>query len=47
MQSAGFADVAQKQTPIEGALEGWNKLRESIRQLSDAVTSGRRTKLKV
>jgi hypothetical protein len=39
MQTAGFADgVKQKQTIIDAALEGWSKLRESVRQLS-----GRRT----
>jgi hypothetical protein len=39
MQIAGFADVVeQNQTPIDAALEGWSKLRESVRQFS-----GRRT----
>ena len=39
MQMAGFADaVEQKPTLIDTALEGWNKLRDSVRQLS-----GRRT----
>jgi hypothetical protein len=47
MQSAGFADVVEKQTPMAGAIEGWNKLREGIRQLSDAMASGRRAKPKV
>ena len=39
MQVAGFSDAVEaKPTPIDGALESWNKLRASIRQLS-----GRRT----
>jgi hypothetical protein len=39
MQMAGFSDaVEQKPTLIHTALEGWNKLRDSVRQLS-----GRRT----
>ena len=39
MQKAGFSDaVEQKPTLIDTALEGWNKLRDSVRQLS-----GRRT----
>ena len=43
MQSAGFADVEQVQTPLDGAIETWSKLRESIRQLSGMLTSGPRT----
>ena len=31
MQSAGFANGEQKQTPIDGAFESWSKLRESVR----------------
>ena len=46
MQSAGFADVEQKQTPIDGAFESWSKLRESVRQLSGMLTSGRRMRSK-
>jgi hypothetical protein len=46
MQVAGFADVEEKQTPIDGALQSWSKLRDSIRQLSEAVTSPRRTRSK-
>jgi len=47
MQSAGFADGEQKQTPIDGAFESWSKLRESVRQLSGMLTSARRTRSKV
>jgi len=47
MQSAGFADVEQKQTPIDVAFESWSKLRESVRQVSEMLTSGRRTRSKV
>ena len=47
MQSAGFADVEQKQTPLDGTSESWGKLRESIRQLSQMLTSGRRMRSKV
>lgn len=47
MQSAGFADVEQKQTPLDGALESWGKLRESVRQLSGMLTSGRGSRSKV
>jgi hypothetical protein len=43
MQSAGFADVEQVQTPLNGAIQTWSKLRESIRQLSGMLTSGPRT----
>ncbi|MGO9169240.1 MAG: hypothetical protein ACLP56_20420 [Candidatus Sulfotelmatobacter sp.] len=46
MQSAGFADVEQKQAPVDGAFESWSKLRESVRQLSGMLTSGRRTRSK-
>jgi hypothetical protein len=46
MYSAGFADVDQVQTPLDGAIQTWNKLRESIRQLSGMLTSGPRTTLK-
>jgi hypothetical protein len=35
MQVAGFSDVVeQKPTLIDTALEGWSKLRASVRQLS-------------
>ena len=47
MQSAGFADVEQKQTPLDGAFESWRKLRASVRTLSGMLTSGRRTGSKV
>jgi hypothetical protein len=47
MQSAGFADVEQKQIPLDGALESWRKLRDSVRQLSGMLTSGRRMRSKV
>jgi hypothetical protein len=47
MQSAGFADVEQKQAPMDGAFESWSKLRDSVRQLSGMFTSARRTKSKV
>ena len=40
MQSAGFADVEPK--TLDGALESWRKLRDSVRQLSGMLTSGRR-----
>jgi hypothetical protein len=43
MQSAGYSDVKEKQTPIDAAFE---TLRESIRQLSGMLTSGRRTRPK-
>jgi hypothetical protein len=39
MQMAGFSDLVEpKPTLIDTALEGWNKLRDSVRQIS-----GRRT----
>ena len=38
MKSAGFADVEQKQTPIDVAFE---RLWESVRQISGMLTSGR------
>lgn len=41
MQSAGFADVETKSTPVDGMMESWGRLRESIRQLSEVVSSGR------
>jgi hypothetical protein len=47
MQSAGFADVEPKQTPLDGAFESWGKLRESVRQLSGMLTSGRGSRSKV
>ena len=47
MQSAGFADVEQKQTALDGAVESWSKFRNSVRQLSGMLTSGRRTRSKV
>ena len=47
MQSAGFADVEQKQIPLDGAFESWRKLRDSVRQLSGMLTSGRRMISKV
>jgi hypothetical protein len=47
MQSAGFADVEQKQIPLDGAFESWRKLRDSVRQLSGMLTSGRRMRSKV
>jgi hypothetical protein len=47
MQSAGFADVERKSTPVDGVMESWSRLRESIRQLSEVVTSGRRSRSKV
>jgi hypothetical protein len=47
MQSAGFADVEQKQTPMDAAFESWSKLRDSVRQLSGMLTSARRTKSKM
>jgi len=35
MQMAGFSDaVERKPTLVDTALEGWNKLRDSVRQLS-------------
>ncbi|MFZ0862219.1 MAG: hypothetical protein ABR881_31635 [Candidatus Sulfotelmatobacter sp.] len=43
MQSGGFSDVEQKQTPIDAAFE---TLRDSVRQLSGMLTSGRRTRSK-
>jgi hypothetical protein len=46
MQSAGFADVEQKQTALDETFESLRKLRESLRQLSGMLTSGRRTKSK-
>ena len=47
MQSAGFADVEQKQTALDETFESLRKLRESLRQLSGMLTSGRRTRSKV
>jgi hypothetical protein len=47
MQGAGFADVEQKQIPLDGAFESWRKLRDSVRQLSGMLTSGRRMRSKV
>ena len=47
MQSAGFADIEQKQTARDGTFESLRKLRESLRQLSGILTSGRRTRSKV
>lgn len=46
MQSAGFADVEAKAAPV-GVMESWGRLRDSIRQLSDVVTSARRSRSKV
>ncbi len=46
MQGAGFADVEQNQTPIDMAFESWGKLRKSVRQVSDMLTSERRTRSK-
>ncbi|MBZ5571563.1 MAG: hypothetical protein LAO09_06775 [Acidobacteriia bacterium] len=46
MQGAGFADVEQKQTPIDMAVESWDKLRKSVRQVSDMLTPGRRARPK-
>ena len=46
MQSAGFADVGAKAAPV-GVMESWGRLRDSIRQLSDVVTSARRSRSKV
>jgi len=43
MQTAGFADVEQKQTPID---VGFERLRESVRQISGMLTSGRGTRSK-
>jgi hypothetical protein len=43
MQSAGFSDGKQKPTTIDAAFE---TLRESVRQLSGMLTSGRRTRSK-
>jgi hypothetical protein len=47
MQKAGFADVEMKSTPASGMMESWSRLRESVRQLSEVVTSGRRIRSKV
>lgn len=41
MQTAGFADVDTNPEPV-GVMESWGRLRDSIRQLSEVVTSGRR-----
>lgn len=41
LRDAGFAEVEQPQTPLAAALDCWERLRESIRQLTDAVTSER------
>ena len=43
MQNTSFSDAVQKQTPIDAAFE---TLRESVRQLSVMLTSGRRTRSK-
>ena len=43
METPDFSDVGQKQTPIDVAFE---TLRESVRQLSGMLTSGRRTRSK-
>ena len=43
MQTAGFADEdAEKQTSLKQEDDTWSKMRKSIRQLSQALTSGRR-----
>src|SRR5450631_1905790 len=41
METSDFSDVGQRQTPIDAAFE---TLRESVRQLSGMLTSGRRTR---
>ena len=38
MRDAGFADVELQQGPVIEALRCWERLRESIRQLTEAVT---------
>jgi hypothetical protein len=43
MDTSDFSDVGQRQTPIDAAFE---TLRESVRQLSGMLTSGRRTRSK-
>jgi hypothetical protein len=43
METSDFSDVGQRQTPIDAAFE---TLRESVRQLSGMLTSGRRTRPK-
>lgn len=43
MQNTSLSDLVQKQTPIDAAFE---TLRESVRQLSELLTSGRRTRSK-
>ena len=40
METTDFSDVGQRQTPVDVAFE---TLRESVRQLSVMLTSGRRT----
>lgn len=41
MQSAGFADAEQKQSPFEMAVESWGKLRQN---LSGMLTPSKRSK---
>jgi hypothetical protein len=43
METSDFSDIVRKRTPIDAAFE---KLRESVRQLSGMLTSGRRTRPK-
>jgi hypothetical protein len=47
MQSAGFADAEQKQTPVDMAVESWIKLRENVQNISGILTSARRKRSKV
>lgn len=47
MQSAGFADAEQKQTPVGMAFESWAKLRENVLKISGILTSTRRKRAKI
>ena len=44
MQSAGFADAEQKQTPVDMALESWTRLRNSVQKMSGIFTPARTKK---
>jgi hypothetical protein len=46
MQAAGFSDVEQEPKATDAALASLIKLRDNIRRLSVAMTSGRRIKAK-
>jgi len=47
MQSAGFADAEQKQTPVDMAFESWIKLWKRVQKISEILASARRKRSKV